>query len=280
MRADRLATLHLFHPVRRLMRLCGPGIPILMYHRIPRQDTCATHPYYCTNTAATVFEQQIAFLRRAGYRGVNVMEAFQLSQAKASGERLVAITFDDGYQDFYTNAFPILNRYGYSATVFLPTAFIGDTPRKFKEMDCLTWSQVRELRKTGIEFGSHTVTHPQLRDVGSEQLRQEIRDSKRHIEDELGEPVETFAYPYAFPEGDRQFVERLRCVLQENQYRGGVSTIIGRVGGSDNPLYMRRLPVNSHDDARFFGAKLEGAYDWLHMMQYASKFGSRQRPPA
>jgi peptidoglycan/xylan/chitin deacetylase (PgdA/CDA1 family) len=276
MRADRLATLYFFDPVRRFMRLSGSGIPILMYHRIPEEDTCTTHPYYCTNTAVPVFEQQIAFLHRSGYRSVSVTEAFRLAQARATGEKLVAITFDDGYQDFYTNAFPVLNRYGYSATVYLPTAYIGDSSRRFKETDCLTWSQVRELRKAGIEFGSHTVTHPQLRNVGPEQLRQEIRDSKLQIEEKLGEPAETFAYPYAFPEGDRGFVERLRGVLSESGYRSGVSTIIGRARISDNPFHMRRLPANSHDDLRLFQTKLEGGYDWLHTLQYAAKLRPRR----
>jgi peptidoglycan/xylan/chitin deacetylase (PgdA/CDA1 family) len=223
-----------------------------------------------------VFEQQIAFLHRSGYRSVSVTEAFRLAQARATGEKLVAITFDDGYQDFYTNAFPVLNRYGYSATVYLPTAYIGDSSRRFKETDCLTWSQVRELRKAGIEFGSHTVTHPQLRNVGPEQLRQEIRDSKLQIEEKLGEPAETFAYPYAFPEGDRGFVERLRGVLSESGYRSGVSTIIGRARISDNPFHMRRLPANSHDDLRLFQTKLEGGYDWLHTLQYAAKLRPRR----
>src|SRR6267154_4486530 len=127
-RSDRIATLYFFHPVRQLVRSEAPGLPILMYHRVPKDDDCATHPYYCTSTAIRVFEQQVGFLRQAGYRAVGVTEAFQSVQTGVAREKLVAITFDDGYQDFYTNAFPILNRYGYSATVFLPTAYIGDSP--------------------------------------------------------------------------------------------------------------------------------------------------------
>jgi len=249
-------------------------VPILMYHRVPKVDHCSTHPYYCTATAVAVFEQQVRFLQENGYRGVSVSEAFRAVQrpARDEGQKLVAITFDDGYQDFYTHAFPILNRYGYSATVFLPTAYIGDSSRRFKEEECLTWAQVRELRKVGVEFGSHTVTHPQLRDVGPERLREEVVGSKAEIEQRLGESVGTFSYPYAFPETDREFVARLRGVLQESGYQVGVSTILGRAVSSDNRLFMKRLPVNSHDDLPLFQAKLEGGYDWLHRVQYASKF--------
>jgi len=280
MRSDRAVSLYLFRPVNHLLPRRSTTVPILMYHRVPDIDQCTTHPYFCTSTAAGIFEQQIRFLHQNHYRAVSVPEAFRLARTAAPGEKLVGITFDDGYQDFYTNAYPILSRFGYSATVFLPTAYIGNASRSFKETDCLTWSQVRELRKSGVEFGSHTVTHPQLRTVGPELLRQEIWDSKHQIEDELGEPVETFSYPYAFPETDRGFVSRLQGLLQESGYRSGVSTIIGRVRRSDNPLYLKRLPVNSHDDLQFLRAKLEGGYDWVHAVQYAAKIKNGGGPSA
>jgi hypothetical protein len=107
--------------------------------------------------------------------------------------------------------------------------------------------------------------------VSPEQLREEVAASKVEIEQRLGEAVGTFSYPYAFPEADRSFVVRLRGVLQESGYQVGVSTVLGRAVTSDNRLFMRRLPVNSHDDLRLFRAKLEGEYDWLHIVQYAAK---------
>ena len=269
-RADRFASLYFFHP---LQRLCAQGakIPILMYHGISDSDESAVHPYYRTNTTLTMFEQQVRYLHQNGYRTVSVTEVFSSLQTAASVEKLVGITFDDGYQNFYTNAFPILNQYRYSATVFLPTAYIGQVSRQFNGSDCLTWNQVRELRKAGVEFGSHTVTHPQLREMGLEQLREEITLSKEHIEEKLGESVATFSYPYAFPETDRGFVDRLRGLLQEAGYREGVSTIVGRTGKSDGRLFMKRLPVNSCDDVALLEAKLAGGYDWLRGPQRMSK---------
>ncbi len=186
-------------------------------------------------------------------------------------EKPVVLTFDDGYQDFYTDAFPLLNRFGYSATVFLPTAYIGDAGRPFKGLECLTWGQVRELHQAGVEFGSHTVTHPKLHTMGAEELTREVRCSKERIEDELGCQVKSFSYPYAFPETDRTFVPKLQRILEETGYEDGVSTIIGRLDPTCNRMFMKRLPINSDDDIRFFQAKLEGAYDWLHAAQYALK---------
>jgi peptidoglycan/xylan/chitin deacetylase (PgdA/CDA1 family) len=242
-----------------------------MYHGVPQIDRCTTHPYYYTSTAVRIFEQQVRLLHQQGYSAVSFTDAFRRVQTADRGEKLVAITFDDGYHDFYTNAFPILSRYGYSATVFLPTAYIGHVSRRFNDSECLTWSQVRELRRAGVEFGSHTVTHPQLHGMTTEQVRAEVGRSKDDIQENLGERVETFAYPYAFPETDRAFVARLRGALQESGYRSGVTTIIGRLGPADQPLFMKRLPINSYDDPRFFRAKLEGAYDWLRTLQYAAK---------
>lgn len=279
MRSDRAVTLYLAQPIVRLLPRRVLSLPILMYHRVPDADDCARHPYYCTNTAAGVFERQIRWLRENGYHGVTVSEAARLVSKGAPAEKTVAITFDDGYRNFYTHAFPVLKRYEYAATMFLPTAYIGDAPQRFKGDDCLTWPQVRELRRAGVEFGSHTVTHPQLRAVGAGQLRHELRASKTEMEQRLGEAVETFAYPYAFPETDRSFVAGFCSTLRECGYRAGVSTVVGRAAGRDNPFYMRRLPVNSHDDPSFFRAKLEGAYDWLHGVQYAAKLRTGRRRP-
>lgn len=270
MRPDRAASLYFFGPLAGVLPR-RHGVPILMYHRVPPVDQCTTHPYYCTNTAAPVFEQQIQFLKERGYKTVGVTEAFQAVQAPPSDEKVVALTFDDGYLDFYTHAFPILSQYGFTATIFLPTAYIGDSALRFKGFDCLTWGQVRELRRAGMNFGSHTVTHPQLRDVEHEQLRREVSESKHDIEDQLGEATTAFAYPYAFPETDLKFVSRLRQVLLESGYREGVSTVLGRVMRSSDPLFMGRLPANSHDDLPFFRAKLEGGYDWLQVPQRLSK---------
>jgi peptidoglycan/xylan/chitin deacetylase (PgdA/CDA1 family) len=271
-RADRIATLCMFHPLRRLIRTSAPRIPILMYHSISQLDESAKGPYYRIGTSPRVFGEQLRFLRTNGYQSIGLQQAVGLVEGAGRGpEKPVVLTFDDGYQDFYTEAFPLLSRFGYSASVFLPTAYIGDAALRFNGIECLTWSQIRELQKAGVEFGSHTVTHRKLRALGVDDIRDELRCSKSTIEEKLGCPVRSFSYPYAFPETDRQFKQTLRATLEEAGYETGVSTILGTAGPSSDRFFLERLPVNSGDDARFFRAKVDGGYDWLHAPQFAAK---------
>jgi peptidoglycan/xylan/chitin deacetylase (PgdA/CDA1 family) len=270
MRADAVATLYLVQPLRRLTRSSASCVPILMYHSVSnRQDH--QHPYYQTATRPEVFARQMKFLRAEGFSALALRDVAKALEHPTPGVRPVAITFDDGYRDFYSNAFPVLQENGFTASMYLPTAYIGDSSRRFQDAACLTWSEVRELHRAGIEFGSHTVTHPQLRSEKLDSVRREVRDSKGTIEQTLGGAVTSFAYPYAFPETDTGFRKDLRDILEESGYENGVCTTIGRATASGDRYFMKRLPVNSCDDPRLFRAKLEGAYDWLHTFQYASK---------
>lgn len=272
-RADRWATLSIFSPlIQTKIWPQRARTPILMYHEIGGGQRGPEHPYYHTATSQSEFEKQIRFLSENGYRSVALAEVLErkVTNSKQASKR-IAITFDDGYESFYTKAFPILCKYGFSATVFLPTAFIGDTRRLFKGIGCLTWDEVRYLNSRGIDFGSHTVDHPQLRDLPRSEIERQLRSSRGAIEDELGSRVTTFAYPFAFPEADRAFVPVLRNLLAESGYEYGVSTIIGTVGDGNDRYFMPRLPINSDDDTRFFAAKLHGAYNWLHTIQYVRK---------
>src|ERR1035437_7820808 len=137
--------------------------------------------------------------------------------------------------------------------------------------DCLTWSEVRELQRYGISFGSHTVTHPQLRDLGKDDIEKELVNSKKAIEEKTGREVDSFAYPYAFPQTDAEFKKRLRESLHRAGYRSGVCTIVGRAGHGSDPLFMERLPMNGFDDLALFQAKLAGAYDWISKSQSVVK---------
>jgi peptidoglycan/xylan/chitin deacetylase (PgdA/CDA1 family) len=169
-----------------------------------------------------------------------------------------------------------LRQHQFDATVFLPTSFIGDTATRFKGISCLTWSQVRDLHAEGVLFGSHTVTHPQLASVGPKELEHELQHSKATIEDRLGCSVDSFAYPYAFPETDRSFKKRIKGVLDNSRYRCGVSTVIGTAAKQHERFFLPRLPMNSWDDSRLFRAKIESGYDWLHFPQYWGKVIKRR----
>lgn len=131
----------------------------------------------------------------------------------------------------------------------------------------MTWSQVRELQKCGIEFGSHTVTHPQLRTLERPAIERELKESKRIIEDKTGCVADSFAYPYAFPQVDVEFKQLLRECLENAGYLCGVCTIVGRADFSSDRFFLERLPVNDLDDERLLEAKLCGAYDWVGSVQ-------------
>jgi peptidoglycan/xylan/chitin deacetylase (PgdA/CDA1 family) len=235
-----------------------------MYHSISERKESGIHPYYQTTTSPSAFEEQIRLLRQSGFYSVPLKEIGQCFRNPAGTGHPIGITFDDGYKDFYTQAFPVLRKYGFGATVFLPTAYMG---RQFLGKDCLSWTEVRELVRNGIEFGSHTVTHPILHGLGSRDLRAELHVSKQEIEDRTGIEVSLFSYPYAFPQEDRSFIHRLSRILEEIGYRWGVTTRIGRADREQNPYFLKRIPVNDRDDLELMGAKLAGAYDWVFVIQ-------------
>lgn len=163
LRIDRLATLYLACPVRRVLAANTASVPILMYHSIADVKNTDTNSYYQTTTAPDVFRCQMEYLHRNSYRTVGLAEAVVQSRKRSgAADRVVVLTFDDGYADFYREAFPVLSQYAFEATVFLPTAYIGDARRTFNGTECLTWAEVRELRNHGVSFGSHTVSHPHL----------------------------------------------------------------------------------------------------------------------
>jgi hypothetical protein len=119
------------------------------------------------------------------------------------------------------------------------------------------------------------VTHPQLYDCDANSIKHEIAGSKQTIEQELGCAVQSFSYPYAFPETDASFKRRLREELRKAGYENGVCTVVGRPGPASDPFFLKRLPVNSDDDPQLFMAKLAGSYDWLGKPQYLVKMAKK-----
>jgi peptidoglycan/xylan/chitin deacetylase (PgdA/CDA1 family) len=274
-RLDRVVTLYFYWPMSRmLLGRQNIGIPILMYH-VVQEGTSDPRPYYETYVSPRMFAQQMRQLRAAGYEAVSIGDALaQLRSGKRLG-KLVVITFDDGYRNFYQTAFPVLKAYQFTATVFLVSSHTGNSPMRFKGKECLTWGEIRELHSQGIQFGSHTVTHPELKFLARDQVEQELEESKKTIEDHLGAQVDSFSYPYAFPQTNRKFTHQLRDLLLKNGYSNGVTTILGTANTRTDPLFLPRLPVNRWDDEEFFRAKLGGGYNWLHSAQQLSKQAGR-----
>src|SRR5208283_3111951 len=163
-RLDRLTTLYLGLPITKIVGpKSGTRVPILLYHSISENLFGKSHPYSHINTSPNVFQQQMRWLKQAGYRSIELSELIRGLEDGTDLSKTVVITFDDGYQDFLTDAMPVLKQFGFTATVFLATGRIQETSMRFEGVDYLTWGDVRELHKEGIQFGSHTVTHPDLR---------------------------------------------------------------------------------------------------------------------
>jgi peptidoglycan/xylan/chitin deacetylase (PgdA/CDA1 family) len=265
-RLDRTATLVVHGFLKKSAR--RRRVPILMYHDIAEPGGVKGSPYYHTATTLDAFTAQMDHLHRAGYRVVGLDDL--AGGRVGAGERAVVITFDDGLRTFRTRAFPVLARYGYPATVFLITGCV-ESGGRFKQGECLSWRKVRELDREGISFGSHTVSHPLLRYLDRERLEQEVSRSRSTIEQRLERRVDYFSYPYAFPEEDRSFTRSLQELLEAAGYRSCVTTSVGRVAAGERRFYLSRIPVNSMDDIPLFRAKLEGGYDWVHLVQLWSK---------
>lgn len=227
------------------------------------------HPYFCTEIAPATFEQHLKYLAENGYTAKTLSEFADMNNR--AGHKNVVITFDDGYQDFYNYALPLLNRYKMPATVFVPAGLIDKGRCELEGKRLMSWEQIRECSNQGIEIGSHSNTHTLLVNIDRNDLAHELSESKKEIENQLGHQINSFAYPYRFPEENRPFVNLLCSLLEKNGYTFGVTTRIGTAKPGHNPLQLKRLPVNEFDDTALFRAKLDGAYDWVYTLQYSIK---------
>jgi len=272
-RFDRALTVYASHPLVRVFGMKQScRIPILMYHSISDNLFGISHPYYQINTSPEAFHRQMRWLRKEGYETVDLARAWESLDQGTDLSKKVVLTFDDGYRDFYIEALPILKQYGFVATVFLATDRIRNHSARIEGAEYLTWNDVRELQTVGIRFGSHTVSHADLRSLDLEQIEFELQYSKETIEQQTGAIVESFSYPFSFPEEDRSFTRFLEDVLLNLGFTYGVSTILGCAQRNKIGFFLPRLPVNSWDDKLLLRAKIEGGYDWMHWPQFLKKF--------
>ncbi|UCG08961.1 MAG: polysaccharide deacetylase family protein, partial [Desulfobacterales bacterium] len=163
-RLDRFLTLFFFHPLQKIGISTGESrIPILMYHSLSRTKMKVGHPYYEIATAPHIFEAHMKFIHQNDYQVIDLGDILEYFAGNFKlTQKPIVISFDDGFKDFYTEAFPILRQYGFPASMFLPTRFIGNNGLTFNGKECLSWDIVRDLNGNGITFGSHTMNHLEL----------------------------------------------------------------------------------------------------------------------
>ncbi|RJQ17502.1 MAG: polysaccharide deacetylase family protein [Nitrospiraceae bacterium] len=235
---------------------------ILNYHSV--------HPTHNFATTPNDFLQQMEYLV-ANFTMVSLPDFYKLRIAgKSLPDRLAIITFDDGYEDNYTYAFPVLKQFGIKATVFLTTGFINgevDITEKdgtYQDLKALTWEQVREMRGDGISFGAHTHTHPILTEISLDQAEGEISRSKKILEEKLGEPAGLFAYPFGQP---KTFNRNIIDLLKKHGFKSACSTLWGCNNSNVDIFSLNRIRIDACDTFHDFKEKVNGKWEFIKWIQ-------------
>ncbi len=215
-------------------------VPVLMYHYIrvnPEPDDMIG---YGLSVTPQDFAAQMEFLAERGYHTISLA---QLDTPAADGKAIV-ITFDDGYSDAYTAAAPVLKRHGFTATFYIITHLVG-APRY------LSWDQVRELAAAGHTIGSHTVGHPDLRNVGAAERKAQLVNSRAVLEKETKARVDDFCYPAG------KYNEQVIEAVAAAGYKTAVTVEHGLHEQGGPPLEIPRLRVAGGMTLAAFAALLE-----------------------
>jgi len=203
-------------------------IPILMYHYV--EAPLATTTMKGLYLDPLIFNDQLQELKKNNYQTLFVSEAAtSLRTEKKLATKNVVLTFDDGYEDFYSVVWPLLKKYNYKATLYVIINKLG-------AKGYITRDQLRELASSGlVEIGSHTFNHPDLRNLKKKDAQFEIQASKKILEQISGQPVLTFAYPFGYYKFD--FFE----MMAKTGYTAAVSVQPGSKQGGENIWLLRRL---------------------------------------
>jgi len=232
-----------------------PCVSILMYHQVGDFPAMRAHrANYCDRRR---FAQQMGLLNALGYRVLDLDQALAgLRGDWAMPARSLVLTFDDGYDNFADQALPILARYGFTATVYVISAWLGqpiqwysqepDRPRP-RLMDA---GRLREIQAAGMTLGSHTVSHARLAEIPPADQRRELLDSKADLEAMLGRPVRHLCYPF----GSFDF-ETLR-VARAAGYVSATTCLRGAATPEDHPLVLPRKAISFGDSLLGFAWKL------------------------
>jgi peptidoglycan/xylan/chitin deacetylase (PgdA/CDA1 family) len=213
-------------------------VPILMYHSVTAEPPRSTR---ALSVHPGDFAAQLAHLRSQGFTGFTFGDLCDRWRAsRPLPQRPVVLTFDDGYADLLEEAMPAMTEHGFPATVFVTTGWVEDAGRLAAGSApdrMLSWAQIAELSHLGVEIGTHSHTHPQLDQLSGARLRTELVDSRRHLEDRLGQPVCSLAYPYGYSN------KRVREASQESGYKQAASVGNAAASPSYDPFRVPRLTI-------------------------------------
>ena len=225
-------------------------VPILMYHHIDDPSPGADALRRDLSVSPENFEAQLRYLKHEGYQAITLNNlALHLTVGKPLPAKPIILTFDDGYADAYSHAFPLLQRFGFVGTFFLVTA-----PIDAQNPDFLSWDQVQEMHAAGMKFEPHSYDHPDLRNRGYQFIVFQILGPKEAIEARTSERCRFFAYPSG------RYDQFAIDVLRSANYWGGVLTEQGDIHTTDGLFTLRRVRVQGADDLDTFIRKLN--LDW------------------
>ncbi len=220
---------------------------ILVYHQIGRGNNL---DYLILDKS--LFTEQMHFITKH-YRPFSLEDLLQtIRRTGAIPPKSIVVTFDDGYANTYSEAFPILQKYKIPATLFITTGFIENSVRSPYAAKMMSWKMVKEMHKSGIEIGSHTLTHPNLRNCGAKKAAYEMTESKKQIEQKIQAPVKTLAYPYG---SSRAFSETTQSLAKKAGYLGACTTVSGQNERTTNPFALRRISL-AKSQIRFFALQV------------------------
>lgn len=237
---------------------------ILNYHSI--------HPLHDYSTKPGDFAEQMAYLANE----FQVLSLPDFHRARVNGtelaDRIAMVTFDDGYEDNYEYALPVLDKFEIPATIFLTTGFIDkelDITQEhvaYRGLKPLTWEHVTQMKQSRISFGAHTHTHRMLTKIPPKEAEEEIAKNKEILEKRLMEPVYMFAYPFGWR---RSFDDRKKSTLIAYGFRLACSTIWGSDNSDTDIFALHRVRIDAVDTAYDFKQKVNGCWDFVKLFQVA-----------
>ncbi len=228
----------------------------LLYHRV-----CADEEWYPSEyvVSRSVFRRHLEYLARHRYYTPDIQNPDTIGSAPHSdGKTPVLITFDDGYLDNYEQAFPLLQEFGFNALIFLVADFSRrtnwwDTPGGIPETPLMEKKHIAEMDRAGIQFGSHTMTHPRLASLQRSDAEREIAGSKTAIEEMLGRGIVSFSYPYS------SFHDGVKQIVRDAGYRYAFAVNDGPRHLRDDLFAIRRLNVTNRSSVFHLWTKMNGS---------------------
>ncbi|MFB0533483.1 MAG: polysaccharide deacetylase family protein [Anaerolineae bacterium] len=225
-------------------------MPILMYHHIADPPPDAGPIRQDLSVSPQVFEAQLRYLVRDGYQPITLRDLiYHLTLGTPLPEKPIILTFDDGYEDNYTNAYPLLKKYGFVGIFFIVTEPVDKGRAGY-----MSWAQIEIMSTNGMEIGSHSYTHPDLRGKSVNYIIWQVLGSKEAIEARIQQPVRFFSYPSG------RYDEQVVNVLHSANFWGAVTTEAGTDQSSQWPFKLRRIRVQGNDNLNTFALKLN--LDW------------------